>query len=92
MPFDDLEMRIDGMATASEALGMVFTGMVTAEIREGTDDLCDVFWGSHGCRFHRGHEGQCECDCGFGPPYYGPDTHFYGDDVRERGLPHIADR
>ncbi len=25
-------------------------------------------------------------------PYYGAETRFYGEDVRERGLPHIEDR
>jgi len=24
---------------------------------------CRVYWGSHGCRLARGHEGDCECDC-----------------------------
>ena len=24
---------------------------------------CRVYWGSHGCRFDRGHEGLCECAC-----------------------------
>lgn len=66
------------------------------------EKLCEVYWGSHGCRFERGHEGGCECDCctcgdrhpdaGDGvlcvakPPYYGPDTNFYGDDAAGRGL------
>lgn len=22
-----------------------------------------VYWGSHGCRFDRGHDGPCGCDC-----------------------------
>lgn len=26
-------------------------------------DKCRVYWGSHGCRFERGHEGPHECDC-----------------------------
>lgn len=66
-------------------------------------DLCRVYWGSHGCRFVRGHEGTCECDCadqvtpedladpGFmdasRSPYYGPETRFYGEDAAARGLP-----
>lgn len=24
---------------------------------------CRVYWGSHGCRFNRGHDGPHECDC-----------------------------
>lgn len=24
---------------------------------------CRVYWGSHGCRFDRGHGGPHECDC-----------------------------
>lgn len=52
---------------------------------------CRVYWGSHGCRLERGHDGPHLCTCaddppGPGvknvgaPPYYGPDTHFYGED------------
>lgn len=54
---------------------------------------CRVYWGSHGCKLPRGHEGQHICEC-FGeieldldvlnvggPPYYGAETTFYGDDV-----------
>lgn len=66
---------------------------------------CRVYWGSHGCRFERGHDGPCECSCcecggehtdqpdadGVScvakPPYYGPETKFYGEDVLARGLP-----
>lgn len=51
---------------------------------------CRVYWGSHGCARPLGHEGDhwcdcCECDnhpeegCVAGPPYYGPDTRFYGE-------------
>jgi hypothetical protein len=60
---------------------------------------CDVYWGTHGCQFPRGHSGACWCDCCQceahpdadsgcvgGPPYYGPRTVFYGDDVEWRGL------
>lgn len=74
---------------------------------------CDVYWGSHGCRFARGHDGACACDCCdcpdghhdgveapelvdepgvtcvARPPYYGPATRFYGDDVEARGLPSL---
>lgn len=61
---------------------------------------CEVYWGTHGCRFEKGHEGDCWCDCCdcqdhpdddsgcvAGPPYYGPDTRFYGPDAEARGLP-----
>lgn len=61
---------------------------------------CDVNWGSHACYLERGHDGPCWCDCCdcaehpdpgsgcvAGPPYYGPQTTFYGDDVEARGLP-----
>lgn len=55
---------------------------------------CDVYWGSHGCHRPRGHEGPHWCDCCncedhpdddsgcvAGPPYYGDDTYFWGDDA-----------
>lgn len=57
---------------------------------------CRVYWGSHGCARPEGHEGPhwcdcCECEdhardhaaegCVAGPPYYGPDTRFYGEGV-----------
>lgn len=63
------------------------------------DEMCRVYWGSHGCRLVRGHDGDCECVCAdkeadpLGAlnvgrvPYYGPDTEFYGEDVAARGLP-----
>jgi hypothetical protein len=41
---------------------------------------CRVYWGTHGCRFARGHKGQHECDCG-AAPYYGRWTRFYGEDT-----------
>lgn len=57
---------------------------------------CRVYWGSHGCARPLGHDGDhwcdcCDCDnhpdpdsgCVAGPPYYGPDTRFYGDDITE---------
>jgi hypothetical protein len=52
---------------------------------------CRVYWGSHGCARPLGHEGDhwcdcCDCDehpeepgCVAGPPYYGPETTFYGE-------------
>jgi hypothetical protein len=68
--------------------------------------IADVNWGSHGCMSERGHDGDCWCDCCgcephdeaslerygcvAGPPYYGADTKFYGDDVKARGLPSHA--
>jgi hypothetical protein len=65
---------------------------------------CRVYWGSHGCSFQRGHDGPCVCCCDCpdggphpnpetgcvgGPPYYGPETRFYGEDAAARGLPTI---
>lgn len=60
-------------------------------------DLCDTYWGSHGCFKQRGHEGHHVCTCCEDPsnhatdhldtgcvgtyPYYGEDTNFFGDDV-----------
>lgn len=52
--------------------------------------LCCVYWGSHGCDRPRGHAGSHLClscwepseDGWVGaPPYYGPDTKFYGEDA-----------
>lgn len=56
---------------------------------------CRVYWGSHGCMLPRGHQGPHLCECSLkppptnpnvvnvgAPPYYGPDTRFYGEDVR----------
>lgn len=60
-----------------------------------------VYWGSHGCARPVGHDGPCWCDCCecedheaehedegcvAGPPYYGPQTHFYGEDVPGRNV------
>lgn len=42
-------------------------------------DWCRVYWGSHGCRFERGHHGPHACECG-GKPYHGRWTRFYGED------------
>lgn len=65
-------------------------------------DDCQTYWGSHGCRFEAGHEGACECSCCdcpddqacepgcvAKPPYYGPETRFYGDDAAARRLPMV---
>lgn len=63
---------------------------------EAHAEPCRVYWGSHGCSRPHGHEGDhwcdcCECDdherdheaegCVAGPPYYGPETRFYGEDT-----------
>lgn len=66
---------------------------------------CRVYWGSHGCRLERGHEGPCECGCCkcvnhpdpdsgcvAKPPYYGADTRFYGEDAAGRGLLLVSQR
>lgn len=53
---------------------------------------CRVYWGTHGCNLPRGHEGPHICDCAYEPeeenvvnvgkpPYYGPETTFYGEDA-----------
>ena len=52
---------------------------------------CRVYWGSHGCELERGHDGPHLCLTCFdpsesdeyvgAPPYYGPDTDFYGEDA-----------
>ncbi len=62
----------------------------------GHEYTCKVYWGSHGCDRPQGHEGDhwcdcCECEdhpdpdsgCVAGPPYYGPDTNFYGEGTEE---------
>jgi hypothetical protein len=66
----------------------------------GESNHCRVYWGSHGCSFERGHEGDCACDCCecrnhpdpdsgcvARVPYYGKITRFYGEDAEVRGLP-----
>lgn len=61
---------------------------------------CEVYWGSHGCHHPRLHskdiphecdccecpEGKCEPGCVAKTPYYGPETNFYGADVKLYGL------
>lgn len=61
------------------------------------NNSCRVYWGTHGCMFERGHSGPHKCDCWDNhelegtdnvvnvgaPPYYGPDTKFYGEDVSD---------
>ena len=63
---------------------------------------CEVYWGSHGCKYDRGHIGDHECDCcecvnhpdpDTGcvgkAPWYGDITRFYGDDAERLGLDHV---
>ena len=72
------------------------TGFLAEAFRnpEAHPESCGVYWGSHGCARPHGHDGAhwcdcCDCDnhpdadsgCVAGPPYYGPDTRFYGEDV-----------
>ena len=63
--------------------------------------VCRVYWGSHGCDRPRGHAGPHLCiacwsedESGWvgAPPYYGPDTCFYGEDAEALGLPLVKDR
>lgn len=63
-------------------------------------ERCEVYWGSHGCHQPKGHplEVPHECDCCdcsgetcepccvAKPPYYGPETNFYGEDAASYGL------
>lgn len=70
---------------------------------EGRTSLggCRVYWGSHGCDRPSGHDGPHLClscwtedeDGWIGaPPYYGPETCFYGEDAEALGLPLVKDR
>lgn len=60
-----------------------------SEARPSDDVVCRVYWGSHGCDLPRGHDGPHICECADrsepgnvgAPPYYGPDTIFYGEDA-----------
>jgi hypothetical protein len=72
---------------------------LSAKARPG----CRVYWGSHGCDLPRGHAGDghdcgcCECQnhpdpdsgCVAKPPYYGPETRFYGEEAVALGLPTV---
>lgn len=40
---------------------------------------CRVYWGSHGCRKQRGHQGLCRCHTGCQLP--DENTVFYGEDT-----------
>jgi len=62
---------------------------------------CRVYWGTHGCQLPRAHDTEREphlCSCADDPeepgvtnagrpPYYGPDTWFYGEDAPEQARP-----
>lgn len=81
--------------------GFVYKDIV--DVFPPVEHICRVYWGSHGCALERGHKEPCVCDCCrckphdetsheregcvAAPPYYGPDTKFYGEDVKDRGLP-----
>lgn len=72
--------------------------------RQDAGPYCRVYWGSHGCRHPRGHPAEiphecdcCECppggckpSCVAKPPWYGPDTRFYGEEAEALGLPAYA--
>lgn len=72
--------------------------MIPGQRERAERDYCQVYWGSHGCMFAEGHDGPCvcaccECDgptcepeCVARPPYYGPDTRFYGEGAVRLGL------
>jgi len=93
--------RIDAQVRAGEAWGFEMTASDVAAI-DRPRESCRVYWGSHGCKMERGHDGPHRCDCadegGFdpetreyyeepgvfnvgAPPYYGPETNFYGEDA-----------
>ncbi len=68
----------------------------------GTVEFCKVYWDSQACYLSPGHEGPHVCnpecaaippeDGGAGrPPYYGPETRFYGEDAESLGLPLVTD-
>lgn len=90
------------MVEPGEAI-MIFTSP-----RPAGFEPCHVYWGSHGCKLERGHDGPHLCDCADdpgidpetreyveepgvynvgAPPYYGPETIFFGEDTTasERG-------
>jgi hypothetical protein len=69
---------------------------------EAASPPCRVYWGSHGCMHQRGHTTEvphecdcCSCEhhpdpdsgCVAKPPYYGPETRYYGEDAETLGLP-----
>ena len=69
--------------------------IVWREFQPGDGERCHVFWGSHACDRPRGHEGPHLClacwepgEEGWvgAPPYYGPETRFFGEDVKHYEL------
>jgi hypothetical protein len=85
-------------AWVKKLLGETVASAVLPELEPGPypmphwrkyDQVCRVYWGSHGCALPRGHDGPHLCRCAWedprdsvgAPPYYGPETHFYGEDV-----------
>jgi hypothetical protein len=88
----------------SEDYRPVIAGEVVREPAE-IEPHCRVFWGSHGCCHPRGHlpevphecdccecPGECESSCVAKPPYYGPDTRFYGEEAEALGMLGADDR
>ena len=84
-------MHGDVSEETMEALRSVLNACIARMERMDNRKICRVYWGSHGCCLPRGHEGDhwcdcCECEdhpepgCVAGPPYFGINTHFYGDD------------
>jgi hypothetical protein len=53
-------------------------------------DCCDCPDGHHDSIIAPEEIGYPGVVCVAKPPYYGPSTTFYGDDVRSRGLPPLA--
>jgi hypothetical protein len=100
-PLPAIDATAAGFGPVPERVEVTYT-LVSPERAElaHTDRHCRVYWGSHGCQHARGHDGPHECDCCVcdgahtntngcvaGPPYYGPDTNFYGEDAEALGLP-----
>ena len=48
----------------------------------GNED-CRVYWGSHGCKRTRGHEGLHECDCCECPDHVANDGLYIDEDGEE---------
>jgi len=84
------------MSTDPETVFTVFADMQQRD----TGTHCRVYWGSHGCMHPRGHDasiphecdccecpGECKRSCVAKPPYYGPETRFYGEEAEALGLP-----
>lgn len=82
------------MATSfpSEPIRRAFMGQQLRPVEHPGEGIlkCRVYWGSHGCDRPRGHTGPHLClscwtedEAGWvgAPPYYGPETFFYGEDA-----------